>query len=189
MGEKSYPGQNQIQIGVGLTVGGIMIGSNVLTDNLKPIEANGNRAVELIHQLTAGLPMPQIALSIAMICTIIGMILLYVAKMKGKRDINGLIKALEYKRKNVDRELLLTVQDPWDKDEINFNSAGEIRKMVLLAFEEIGDKRAVEPLIIALREEPYDDCRSYAARALGKMGDARAIEPLEYALYMTKIIT
>ncbi len=43
------------------------------------------------------------------------------------------------------------------------------------ALGQIGDKRAVEPLIAALENE---DIRSYAAKALGQIGDNRAVEPL-----------
>ena len=45
------------------------------------------------------------------------------------------------------------------------------------ALGEIGDARAVEPLIAALKDGDWD-VRQFAAKALGKIGDARAVEPL-----------
>jgi len=79
-----------------------------------------------------------------------------VKKMKSKKDIEGLIKALK------------------DKDEDVGTNAAE-------ALGEIGDARAVEPLIQALKDE-HEDVRGEAADALGEIGDARAVEPLIQAL-------
>ena len=48
---------------------------------------------------------------------------------------------------------------------------------------EIGDSRAVEPLIKALGNKSQDaSARVYAADALGKIGDSRAVESLIKAL-------
>ena len=56
------------------------------------------------------------------------------------------------------------------KDQQSEESAAE-------ALGELGDARAVEPLITCLHD--YDGVlRGYAIRALGKLGDARAVEPL-----------
>ncbi len=49
------------------------------------------------------------------------------------------------------------------------------------ALEKIGNPRAVEPLINALKDK-YLDVRSHAAEALGRIGDPRAVEPLIEAL-------
>jgi HEAT repeat protein len=46
---------------------------------------------------------------------------------------------------------------------------------------EIGDPRAVDPLIEALKDE-YSRVRSSAARALGEIGDPKAVDPLTEAL-------
>ena len=57
------------------------------------------------------------------------------------------------------------------------NKDCEFREKAAEALGEIGDARAVEPLILALKdEEGYG--QGYAAEALGKVGDARAVEPL-----------
>ncbi len=44
------------------------------------------------------------------------------------------------------------------------------------------NKPAVEPLIIALKDEKWYDVRWRVAQALGKIGDSRAVEPLMIAL-------
>ncbi len=76
-----------------------------------------------------------------------------VEKMKAKKDIKGLIKALDY-----------------EKDLFVRLAAAE-------ALGEIGDACAVEPLIAALKDK-FWDLRKAAASALGEIGDARAVAPL-----------
>ncbi|MCD4684978.1 MAG: HEAT repeat domain-containing protein [Anaerolineae bacterium] len=56
-----------------------------------------------------------------------------------------------------------------------------VRYNVVEALGKLGDVRAVEPLIVALRDENMD-VRRNAAEALGLIGDARAVEPLITAL-------
>jgi HEAT repeat protein len=56
-----------------------------------------------------------------------------------------------------------------------------VREAAAWALRRIGDKRAVEPLIQALRDEDHD-VRRAAAEALGTIGDPRAVEPLIRAL-------
>jgi HEAT repeat protein len=53
-----------------------------------------------------------------------------------------------------------------------------VRGRAVDALGNIGDARAVEPIINALK----NDKNWYAAEALGKIGDARAIEALNQAL-------
>jgi len=77
--------------------------------------------------------------------------------LKAKGDIPGLIKAMNYKKDSPDPK----------------NTA--VRRAAAQALGEIGDARAVEPLIAALSEEGL--CQA-AVEALGKIGDARAVEPL-----------
>ena len=50
------------------------------------------------------------------------------------------------------------------------------------ALGDIGDTRAVEPLIKTLRDNRESSLRGYAAEALGKIRDERALEPLIEAL-------
>ena len=59
------------------------------------------------------------------------------------------------------------------------DSRKEVRQAASRALGEIGDVRAVEPLIALLCDEDEDEkLRKSATAALGKIGDARAVEPL-----------
>jgi len=58
------------------------------------------------------------------------------------------------------------------------------RQEAASALGQIGDARAVEPLIAALNDSK-SDVRLAAADALAKIGDARAVQPLIAALYTT----
>jgi HEAT repeat protein len=90
-----------------------------------------------------------------------------VEKLKEKGDVFGLIKALGHKE-------------------------ASLRKDAAMALGEVGDVRAVEPLIAALKEKSPDvgryvrvlhsQVRRAAAGALGKLGDTRAVDPLIAAL-------
>jgi len=83
-----------------------------------------------------------------------------IEKMKQKRNIRGLVKALKH-----------------------FNA--DIRCEAAKALGAIGDTRAVDPLIAALQDKSaYVRCD--AAGALGAIGDARAVEPLSAALQDTE---
>ena len=79
-----------------------------------------------------------------------------VEKMKARRDVNGLIKALRYRK---------------DKG---------VRQAAAEALVKIGAP-AVEPLIAALKDQ-NSWARAAAAQALGKIKDRRAVEPLSAAL-------
>lgn len=80
-----------------------------------------------------------------------------IEKMKAKRDVKGLIKALGYQR-----------------------DAG-VRKGAAMALGELKDSRAIEPLIAALKDRYYD-VRQVVIKALEEIADARAVEPLIAAL-------
>jgi len=81
-------------------------------------------------------------------------------RMKVKKNVKGLIKALGYHK-------------DW--------KARDLRRAAAEALGEIGDARAVEPLIAALKDKDRE-MRETAAKALGEIGDARAVEPLIAAL-------
>src|ERR1035437_1872791 len=76
-----------------------------------------------------------------------------VARLKGRGDVPGLIKALGYE--NV-----------------------EIRKTAAEALGEIRDARAIEPLVVAVVEDRNDQVKVEAAVALAAYGDYRAVGPL-----------
>lgn len=79
-----------------------------------------------------------------------------VAKLRQKKDVPGLIKALRHEER-------------------------KIRSAAAEALGESRDSRAVEPLLAALKDSGGEVCEA-AAKALGKIGDARAVEALAAAL-------
>ncbi len=81
-----------------------------------------------------------------------------VAKLKAKRDLKGLFKALEYQKN------------------------AKIRKAAVEALMELGDPQAIEPLSAVMQSDPEIGIRWLAAEALGRIGDSRAVEPLIAAL-------
>jgi HEAT repeat protein len=90
-----------------------------------------------------------------------------VAKLKAKRDVPGLIKALGF---HADVPLgHAVVNDLY------------IRNAAARALGQVGDARAVQPLIVALNDCDGDVGRA-AAEALGQVAGARAFEPLMAAL-------
>jgi len=80
-----------------------------------------------------------------------------VVVFKLRRDVDGLVRAL-------------APENDYD-----------VREAAADALGEIGDPRAVEPLIAALGD-PDGDVREAAAEALGTIGDPRAVGPLTAAL-------
>jgi HEAT repeat protein len=76
-----------------------------------------------------------------------------IEELRQKRDVSGLIRALS------------------DNDYSRFNASAE-------ALGELGDRRAVEPLIAILKDEDRSYVHRAAARALGPLGDRRAVDPL-----------
>ena len=80
-----------------------------------------------------------------------------IEKMKARKDVNGLIKALHYRRDST------------------------VRGASARALGSIGDARAVGPLITVLNDS-WPDVRGAAAEVLGTIGDPRAVDPLVAAL-------
>lgn len=80
-----------------------------------------------------------------------------VKDLVAKRNIQGLIQALKYKGEN------------------------RVREKAASALGQIGDVRAIEPLITALNDGEWY-VRGAAAEALGRIRDTRAVEPLIAAL-------
>jgi len=72
-----------------------------------------------------------------------------------------------------------TLWSDWRNGRLYKNRA--VRQAAAESLGELGDTRAVEPLIVAL-EDSDSLVRHRAAEALGKLGDKRAVEPLIIAL-------
>ena len=111
-----------------------------------------------------------------------------VEKMEAKRDVTGLIKALDYQKdasvRRAAAEALGKLKDA--RAVVPLIAALEdestaVRREAAEALGKSGDARAVEPLIVALRDK-VTDVRLNAAEALGELKDARAVEPLIAAL-------
>lgn len=118
-----------------------------------------------------------------------------IKRLKRKRDIEGLIEALEHRDYPVRQEAakalgligdsravpsLLKLLDRWNHDDI-------MQTNIIDALGEIGSLTAVDTLIDALLYSKYDFVRAAAAVALGKIGDWRAVRPLINTLRYTSI--
>ncbi|MBZ0318985.1 MAG: HEAT repeat domain-containing protein [Anaerolineae bacterium] len=90
-----------------------------------------------------------------------------ITQLAAQRDVKMLIKALLYQKGMKERFLRKTEED--------------VRREAAKALGEIGDARAIQPLISVLNHSDWH-VRDAAVEALGKIGDARAINPLLAAL-------
>jgi HEAT repeat protein len=95
-----------------------------------------------------------------------------IAKMRAKRNIKGLIKALNYGRYTGAQAL---------GNHPKVAQIHDVRESARVALVILGAS-AVEPLIEALKQDKSSEVRSSAALALGDIGDPRAVEPLIEAL-------
>jgi HEAT repeat protein len=108
-----------------------------------------------------------------------------IEKLKAKKNVKGLIKALQYKNKGKVRrqaaDALAVLGDVKAAEPLIHALKDEyVRWDAANALAKIGGP-AVEPLIRALTNED-SNVRLGAARALGYIGNARAVEPLIHAL-------
>lgn len=94
-----------------------------------------------------------------------------------------LISALSSEDNSIQKEAIELLGDIGDNRAVEpiIQLLGDesVRRIAVEALGKIGDKRAVEDLIELLESFPY---RVDAALALGKIGDERAIQPLENIL-------
>lgn len=111
-----------------------------------------------------------------------------IEKLKAKRDVKGLIKALDYKEDLIIRSgavvALGEIGDARAIEPLITLLNLDYLSVRLVAAEALGnfrDPRTVGPLIAALKD-PESAVRRRAAEALGKIGDARAVKPLIAAL-------
>lgn len=97
-----------------------------------------------------------------------------VEKLKAKRNVNGLVKALRYMKDPTIRQAAAQA----------LIDIGEGSKALdaSLALSKLGDARSFEPLIVLLNDQDYEYGRWKSARALGELKDQRAIQPLIVAL-------
>jgi HEAT repeat protein len=112
-----------------------------------------------------------------------------VEKMRAKKDVKGLIRALGY-QKDVDtrRDAARTLGEIGDPAAVEpliqllrtESPGSRVQKSAMWALAEIGGP-AVESLIEALRDENRS-VRERAANALGEIRDTRAVQPLIHAL-------
>lgn len=113
-----------------------------------------------------------------------------IGKMKAKGDVEGLIKALRYKKDWVvgaeATDALIEIVDDRTVGAIEpliqtlKDECESVREHAVMVLEEIA-QAAVEPLIQAMKDKNMY-VRDGAARALGDVGDERAVAPLIQAL-------
>ena len=109
-----------------------------------------------------------------------------IKKLKAKRDVRGLIKALGYPKEPGVRSSAAQALGEIREAEaveplvIALNDSDEwVRGRAAQALGVIGNKQAVQPLIDALSDSKWRGAwESAPAVALGQIGDARAVEPL-----------
>lgn len=107
-----------------------------------------------------------------------------IQRLKEKRNIKGLINALENKDKEVANKAIAALVEIGASVVEPLIGALENKKphrRVAMALGGLGDIRAVEPLISILKAED-SFVRTATAEALGVLGDARAVGPLIHAL-------
>ncbi len=112
-----------------------------------------------------------------------------IEKLSEKRDVNGLIKALNYKDESIRSEAVSALAKIGDKSAVppliaileNQQEPPSLRCSAIRALAELGDASAVSPLTAALKSRVLD-IRREVIEALGKIGTERVIEPLIVAL-------
>ncbi|MCK4307846.1 HEAT repeat domain-containing protein [candidate division WOR-3 bacterium] len=115
-----------------------------------------------------------------------GIFKLNVKKLKKKKDVEGLIKALKHKDWKIREDAAKVLGEIGDKEAVEpliqamKDDDRDTRRNAMLALEKIG-KLAVEPLIKALDNKDAD-IRCGAVEALGEIGGEETIEPLIQAM-------
>jgi hypothetical protein len=113
-------------------------------------------------------------------------------KLQDKRAIEPLKKALKEEKHEFVRCAIVEALGKFGEVELLINVIkNEDKKSLVItdAIRVLGklkDKRAVEPLIEALKNSEYKSDWRFIAMALGRIGDKRAIEPLKEALEIVK---
>jgi HEAT repeat protein len=113
-----------------------------------------------------------------------------VEKMKARRDLPGLVKALGYKKNPAVREAateaLITIGEPAVEPLVSALGSrdSDVSGAAAEALAGIGSARAVDALIGALKSRGMRE----AARGLGSAGAVRGVEPLIAALRETSMV-
>ena len=111
--------------------------------------------------------------------------------LKRKGNIEGLIQALNYQDdQNVRREAVWALGQIGDKRAVEpliscLDDDCLMKELAARSLGEIGDQAALNPLIELLEDDNLD-VRGSAAKALGKIGDPRAVKPMIAALRNAK---
>ena len=106
-----------------------------------------------------------------------------VEKMKAKKDVPGLIKALDYEKDpSVRHDAVKALGEIGDKQSVNplidllNDRDSNLRRSVVVALGKIGDPSIIEALMTTLKDENAN-VRHHSAVALGKIGKP-AVRPL-----------
>lgn len=106
-----------------------------------------------------------------------------VQELKSQEDVDGLIEALNFADDpNIRLDAASALGQIGDSRAVKpliaaLDDQQEVIEMAALALGEMGDPRAVESLTETLNHENWE-IRGSAAKALGKIGDERAVDPL-----------
>jgi HEAT repeat protein len=106
-----------------------------------------------------------------------------VQELKSQEDVDGLIEALNFPDDpNIRLDAASALGQIGDSRAVKpliaaLDDQQGVIEMAALALGEMGDPRAVDPLTEPLNHGNWE-VRSSAAKALGKIGDERAVDPL-----------
>ncbi|AEA46103.1 HEAT repeat domain-containing protein [Archaeoglobus veneficus] len=107
-----------------------------------------------------------------------------VEKLKERRDVKGLIKALSHKDVTIRVEAARALADVGDPSAVEAltealrDDSTDVRKAAVKALARIADERAVDALAKALKDESLD-VRVEAAKALAEIGQKKTKEIVE----------
>ena len=108
-----------------------------------------------------------------------------VAKLKEKKDVGGLIKALSHKDVSIRVEAANALAEVGDSSAVEAlikalsDSSIDVRKAAVRALANVADERAVASLVKVLKEDDSIDVRVEAAKALVEVGQMKAGEVVE----------
>lgn len=110
-----------------------------------------------------------------------------IEKLKKKRNVEKLIKLINYRKDSDIRQSAVRALGEIGDERavgpiITVLKDNDIRQSAVWALGEIGDERAVGPIITVLENSQKQGVRQNAAIALGKIGDVRAVASLTRAL-------